>query len=152
MHQEIAVLAALHQLDKPTKSSIAEITGMSSLRVTVAIRNLKDILNVQISWQGTRKTGYYSIESWGAFESGNKIRRRVLALDLNTYKLNKTINYDIELIKNIYYDETKLENYRHSMRLEGFDITTHSPDISMLTKRERKLLQSQLIEEYVQKQ
>ncbi len=152
MHYELAVLAALLQLDRPTKPKIVNITGISSRRVAVAIRNLKDLLGVQVSWQGPKKTGYYSIDAWGAFESGKKIRRRVLALDLSAYKLNKSISYDYQLIREIYYDEIKLENYRHSLRLEGFDMTTDFPDISKLTESERKQLQTQIIEQHTQQQ
>ena len=93
MNYEMAVLAALLQLDKPTNPMITETTGISSRRVNLAINNLKDILDVQISWHGPKKTGFYCIDSWGAFESGKAIRRRALALNLSTYKLKKTINY-----------------------------------------------------------
>ena len=49
MNYEMAVLAALLQLDKPTNPMITETTGISSRRVNLAINNLKDILDVQIA-------------------------------------------------------------------------------------------------------
>ena len=123
MNYEMAVLAALLQLDKPTNPMITETTGISSRRVNLAINNLKDILDVQISWHGPKKTGFYCIDSWGAFESGKAIRRRALALNLSTYKQKKTINYNLSQLKKAYSEEVRLENYRQSLRLEGFDTT-----------------------------
>ena len=43
MNYEMAVLAALLQLDKPTNPMITETTGISSRRVNLAINNLTDI-------------------------------------------------------------------------------------------------------------
>ena len=144
MNYEMAVLAALLQLEKPTNPMITETTGISSRKVSLAIDNLKDILDVDISWHGPKKTGYYCIDSWGAFESGKAIRRKALALDLHAYKSSKTIDYDIYLLKKAYSDEVKLENYRQSLRLEGFDTTTDTFDPSLLSKSDRQQMRSQL--------
>ena len=144
MNYEMAVLAALLQLDKPTNPMITETTGISSRRVNLAINNLKDILDVHIKWHGPKKTGFYCIDSWGAFESGKAIRRRALALNLSTYKLKKTINYNLSQLKKAYSDEVRLENYRQSLSLEGFDTTADSFNPSLLTKSGRQQLRSQL--------
>ena len=72
MNYEMAVLAALLQLDKPTNPMITETTGISSRRVSLAINNLKDILDVHISWYGPKKTGFYCIDSWGALRAGKR--------------------------------------------------------------------------------
>ena len=144
MNYEMAVLAALLQLDKPTNPMISETTGISSRRVNMAINNLKDILDVHIAWHGPKKTGFYCIDSWGSFESGKAIRRRALALDLRTYRLNKTINYNLSQLKKAYSEEVRLENYRQSLRLEGFDTTADSFNPNLLTKSGRQQLRSQL--------
>ena len=137
MNYEIAVLAALVQLEKPTKPRITEKTGISNQRVNLALKNLRDILGVHISRIGSNKTGYYSIDSWGAFESGAKILRKARALNLNAYKNDKIIKYDTYLLKKLYSDEIKLNNYRQSLRLEGFHTATNAPDLRRLSEIER---------------
>lgn len=128
MNYEMAVLAALVQLEKPTKPGITEITGISDRRVNLAINNLRDMLGVRISRVGSNKTGFYHIGAWGAFESGKKILRKARALDLNCYKNSRTIRYDTDRLKRLYSDEVKLANYRQSLRLEGFHPSTDTPD------------------------
>ena len=90
MNYEMAVLAALVQLEKPTKPSITEKTGISDQRVNLAIKNLRDLLDVRISRIGSNKTGYYHIDAWGAFESGKKVLRKARALNLDRYKNDRT--------------------------------------------------------------
>lgn len=133
MNYEMAVLAALVQLDKPTRPKITEKTGISAQRVNTAINYLKDLLDVGIHWRGAKKTGYYQIESWGTFESGKSIRRKAYALDLLIYKTENTFEYDALRFKKHYANEVKLHNYRHSLKLEGFDTpssqtSTRSPE------------------------
>jgi hypothetical protein len=144
MNYEVAVLAALVQLEKPTKPSITEKTGISDQRVNLAIRNLRDILDVKISRIGSNKTGFYNIDSWGAFESGRKILRKARALDLDRYKNDRTIKYDTYRLKKLYSDEVKLNNYRQSLRLEGFQPATDVPDLDRLSESERKKLRDHI--------
>jgi hypothetical protein len=127
MNYEMAVLAALVQLDKPTRPKITEETGISAQRVNTAINYLKDLLDIGIYWHGAKKTGYYQIESWGAFESGKSIRRKAYALELHIYKTEKTFEYSALRFKKHYANEVKLHNYRHSLKLEGFDTSTSQP-------------------------
>jgi len=148
MNYEIAVLAALIQLEKPTKPSITEKTGISDQRVNLAIKNLRDILDVHISRVGSNKTGFYSIDSWGAFESGRKILRKVRALDLDSYKNNRTVIYDTYRLKKLYSDEVKLNNYRQSLRLEGFHTATDATDLDRLSESERKKLREDIKEKF----
>ena len=74
--------------------------------------------------------GELRLKKW----SGKAIRRRALALNLSTYKLKKTINYNLSQLKKAYSDEVRLENYRQSLRLEGFDTTADSFNPNLLTK------------------
>ena len=127
MNYEMAVLAALVQLDKPTRPKITEETGISAQRVNTAINYLKDLLDMGIDWHGAKKTGYYQIKSWGAFESGKSIRRKAYALDLSIYKTERVFEYSTLRLKKHYANEVKLHNYRHSLKLEGFDTSTTLP-------------------------
>lgn len=54
MNYEMAVLAALVQLDKPTRPKITEATGISAKRVNTAINHLKDLLDIGIYWYGAK--------------------------------------------------------------------------------------------------
>ena len=144
MHYEVAVLAALVQLEQPTKPRIAEKTGISDQRINLAIKNLRDILDVHIIRIGSNKTGFYSIDAWGAFESGRKILRKARALDLDSYKNDRTVKYDTYRLKKLYSDEVKLNNYRQSLRLEGFHTPADAPDLSRLDQSERKKLREDL--------
>lgn len=148
MNYEMAVLAALVQIEKPTKPSITEKTGISDQRVNLALKNLREFLDVHISRVGSNKTGYYHIDSWGAFESGKKVLRKALALDLNCYKIDKTVKYDSTLLKKLYSDEVKLNNYRQSLKLEGFHPSPSSIDLSQLSKSERQALRAELKRKY----
>ena len=53
-------------------------------------------------------------------------------------------NYNLSQLKKAYSDEVRLENYRQSLRLEGFDTTADSFNPSLLTKSGRQQLRSQL--------
>jgi len=148
MNYEMAVLAALVQIEEPTKPNITEKTGISDQRVNIALNNLRDFLDVHISRVGSNKTGYYHIDSWGAFESGKKVLRKALALDLNYYKIDKTFKYNSDLLKKLYSEEVKLSNYRQSLKLEGFSSSTHAPDLSQLSKSERQELRAEMKNKY----
>lgn len=148
MNYEMAVLAALVQLEKPTKPSIAKKTGISDQRVNLAIKNLRDMLDVQISRVGSNKTGFYSIDSWGAFESGKKILRKARALDLGSYKKDRVIAYDSNHLKKLYSDEVKLANYRQSLKLEGFRFPTNTVDLNQLSQSERQQLREEIKGKY----
>lgn len=133
MNYEMAVLAALVQLDRPTRPKITAQTGISKQRVSTAINRLKDLLGIGIYWHSAKKTGYYQIESWGAFESGKAIRRKAYALNLHTYKTERSFEYSALRLKKHYANEVKLPNYRHSLKLEGFktaraQTTARSPE------------------------
>ncbi|WP_444916320.1 YhfG family protein [Microbulbifer sp. JMSA003] len=132
MDYEMAVLAALVQLDRPTCPKITEETGISAQRVNIALKHLKDLLDIVIYWHGTNKTGYYQIESWGTFESRKSIKPKAYALNLQVYKTMEVFEYEPARFKKCYANEVKLHNYRHSLKLEGFTISTsqsstHSP-------------------------
>lgn len=143
MHYEMAVLAALVQLDKPTRPKITEKTGISAQRINSSIKNLKSILAVGIQWHGAKKTGYYRIESWGSFESGKEIQRKVSALNLDTYKQKKGITYDSDLLKKIYAKEMRLHNYRLSLELEGFKAKGSLKNLDRLSPLERTALRDE---------
>lgn len=148
MNYEMAVLAALTQLEKPTKPRITEKTGISDQRVNLAIKNLRDMLGVRISRVGSNKTGFYAIDSWGAFETGRNILRKVQALDLDNYKKNRTVKYDSYRLKKLYSDEVKLANYRQSLRLEGFRSSESPPDLDRLSRGERQKRREALVEKF----
>ena len=71
MTYEMAVLAALVQLDKPTRPKITDEAGISAQRVNTAINHLKNLLDMGIYWQGAKKNGYYQIESWEPLKAVN---------------------------------------------------------------------------------
>ncbi|RLA41537.1 MAG: hypothetical protein DRR42_24565 [Gammaproteobacteria bacterium] len=144
MKYEIAVLAALVQIDKPTRPKITEQTDISAQKINSSIKNLKAILDIGICWHGAKKTGHYQIESWGSFESGRKIRRKVAALQLSAYKRNREIRYDSDLIKKFYAEDMKLHNYRHSLKLEGLNAKDSSNHLMHLTPTERNKLRDEL--------
>ena len=60
----------------------------------------------------------------GAFESGTFIRRKAYALNLHIYKTEKTFEYNALRFKQHYANEVKLHNYRHSLKLVGFETAT----------------------------
>lgn len=144
MNYEIAVLAALVQLDKPTRPKITELTGISTQKINSSIKNLKLILDIGIKWHGAKKTGHYQIESWGSFESGKKIRRKVSALKLETYRQKKEIEYDSALIKRLYAEEMRLHNYRYSLELEGFKANDSLKNLERLSPVDRIELRDDL--------
>lgn len=144
MNYEMAVLAALVQLEKPTKPGISERTGISDQRVNQAIKNLREMLDVRITRVGSNKTGYYHIDGWGAFESGNKIARKARALELDIYKQDRTVRYDANRLKTLYCDEVKLNNYRQSLRLEGLQPTSDAADLDKLSRSERQTLREDI--------
>jgi len=148
MNYEMAVLAALVQLEKPSKPRITEKTGISDQRVNLAIKNIRDILGVRISRIGSNKTGFYAIDSWGVFETGRKILRRAQALDLDNYKKDRTFKYDSYRLKKLYSDEVKLANYRQSLKLEGFRSSESSPDLDRLSRCERQQRREALVEKF----
>lgn len=151
MNYEMAVLAALVQLDKPTRPKITEETGISAQRVNTAINHLKDLLDIGIYWHGAKKTGYYQIDSWGAFESGKSIRRKAYALNLHIYKTEKTFEYNALRFKKHYANEVKLHNYRHSLKLEGFD-TTATSQTTVRSPEERAERRAALKKKYTKPQ
>jgi len=144
MNYEIAVLAALVQLDNPTRPQITEVTGISAQKITSSIRNLKTILDIGIYWHGAKKTGHYEIESWGSFESGKKILRKSGALKLTTFKHHKRIEYDSDILKKLYAADMKLQNYRQSLKLEGFNTKDLSRDLTQLSPSEHTVLREEL--------
>jgi len=144
MNYEIAILAALVQLDKPTRPKITMATGISTQKINASIKNLRAILDVGIHWHGAKKTGHYRIDSWGSFESGKIIRRKAGALKLITYKRNKEIEYDSALLKKFYAEDMKLHNYRHSLKLEGFNTKKPSRQLTHLNQAARKKLRDDL--------
>lgn len=144
MNYEIAVLAALVQLDKPTRPKITMVTGISAQKINSSIKNLRAILDISIHWHGAKKTGHYQIDSWGSFESGKKIRRKVGALKLITYKRSKEIEYDSALLKMFYSEDMKLHNYRHSLKLEGFNTKNPTRQLAHLNQAARKKLRDDL--------
>jgi len=148
MNYEIAVLAALVQLNKPTRPKISEITGISTQRINSSIKNLKLILDIGIHWHGAKKTGHYQIESWGSFERGKNIRRKMSALKLDTYRQKKEIEYDSALIKKIYAKEMSLHNYRHSLELEGFKASDSLKNLEQLSTLDRIALRNQLKKQF----
>lgn len=148
MNYEMAVLAALVQLEKPTKPSITAKTGISDQRVNRALKNLREILGLEISRVGSNKTGHYQIDTWGAFESGKHIQRKALALDLDEYKQDRVIHYNKALLKKLYADEIKLKNYRQSLGLEGFPAADAAPYLTHLSTEERHKLRDELKKKY----
>jgi len=149
MHYEIAVLAALVQLDKPTRPKIIEITGISAQKINSSIKNLKQILDIGIQWHGAKRTGHYQIESWGSFESGKKIRRKVSSLKLAIYKQKKIIEYDSALLKKFYSDEMRLHNYRLSLELEGFKVRDSLKNLENLNHSDQIELRNKLINQFM---
>jgi hypothetical protein len=147
MNYEMAVLAALVQIDNPTRPKITNETGISAQRINTAINYLKELLDIGIQWRGAKKTGYYEIESWGVFETGKSIRRKAYSLNLTTYRTNKVFEYDSILYKKHYANEIKLHNYRHSLKLEGFD-TKGLSERSKLSASERAQRRDELKKKY----
>jgi len=148
MNYEIAVLAALVQTDEPTKPAIAEKTGISTRRVDTAIKHLKELLGVDIVWTGPRKTGHYSIQSWGAFGEGKLMLKRALALNLGKYKKDKTIEFNASMLKANYSKYIKGINYKHSLRLEGFSGSLSNTARSMSSPRNYEQAKADLINKY----
>lgn len=144
MNYEFTVLAALVQLNNPTRPKITEATGISTQKINSSIKNLKIILGIGINWHGAKKTGHYQIESWGAFESGKRIRYKAGALKLSTFKRHKRIEYDSTILKQLYAADVKLQNYRHSLKLEGFETKDPSRNLTLLSPSERKELREEL--------
>jgi cysteinyl-tRNA synthetase len=118
MNYEIAVLAALVQLDKPTRPKITMVTGISAQKINSSIKNLRVILDIGIHWVG--------------------------ALKLITYKRNKEIEYDSALLKKLYAEDMKLHNYRHSLKLEGFNTKYPTRQLTHLNQAARKKLRDDL--------
>lgn len=144
MKYEAAVLAAMVQSKNPTTPQIETMTGISARRIHTAIENLKSVMGIDIAWKGANKSGHYEIMSWGAFESGTKIQARSMALDLAQYKKDKSLFIDPTKWKKHYINLTKHENYKHSLRLEGFD-SDDMQNITQLDKAERAKLKQQYI-------
>ena len=71
----------------------------------------------------------------GAFESSKSIRRKAYALNLHIYKTERIFEYNALRFKQHYANEMKRHNYRHSLKLEGFD--TAAPQPSARSPEER---------------
>jgi biotin operon repressor len=148
MNYEIAVLAALVQIDKPTRPKISKETGISAQRVNTAINQLRDILGIEVFWHGAKRTGFYFIESWGSFETGEKIRYKAYAVSLNCFKIDRKINYDPALLKKHYARFIKRHNYNHSLKLEGFNPSETDVIPSQLSPSEQSSLRNELKKKY----
>lgn len=144
MKYEAAVLAAMVQSEKATTPAIEAMTGISARRIRTAIENLKSLMGIDIAWKGANRSGHYEIISWGAFESGVKIQARSMAIDLQTYKSNKTLVVDPIKWKKHYINLTKHENYKHSLRLEGLK-PDNLLDVSRMNRSARLKLKQQYI-------
>ena len=146
MKYEAAVLAAMVQSDKATTPQIETMTGISARRIHTAIENLKSLMGIDIAWKGANKSGHYEVLSWGAFESGTKIQARSMAIDLKKYKKDKSLVIDPAKWKKHYINLTKHENYKHSLRLEGFE-----PDNLLNVSNLDKSTRTKLKQQYIQK-
>jgi len=148
MNYEMAVLAALVQLDAPNTPKIAQTTGISERRVRTAIDNLKSTMNVAIVWSGPNRNGHYSIESWGVFETGAEIRRQASSFNLAAYKSVRHGKSTTVEQKRNYLNQVKHDNYRHSLKLEGFTIGHSRLNLSAMNKQARDDLKAKLKKQY----
>lgn len=146
MKYEAAVLAAMVQSEKATTPLIEAMTGISARRIHTAIDNLKSLMGIDVAWKGANKSGHYEVLSWGAFESGTKIQARSMAIDLKKYKKDKSLVIDPAKWKKHYINLTKHENYKHSLRLEGFE-----PDNLLNVSNLDKSTRTKLKQQYIQK-
>lgn len=148
MQYEIAVLAALIQLDNPTAPKIAQVTGISERRVRTAIGNLKSNMNVAIVWKGPNRNGHYAIESWGVFETGAEMRRQAASFNLIAYKSDRAGKSTSVEQKRNYLNQVKHENYRHSLKLEGFIVGHSTLNLAAMNKQARDALKTKLKKRY----
>lgn len=147
MTYEMAVLAALVQIEHPSRPKISEATGISPQRINTALGYLRDYLDVDIKHRGARKNGFYEIVSWGAFETGKLIRNKALSLNLQLYRDSRKLEHDPQLAKKHYAQSVKIKNYKQSLLLEGFKST--ATDKEELSKDERAKKREDILRKYL---
>lgn len=147
MTYEIAVLAALVQIEHPSRLQVSEATGISPQQISAALDYLRDYLDINIEHRGSRGNGFYEVVSWGAFESGKLIRNKALSLNLQLFRDSRKLEHDPQLAKKHYAQSVKMKNYRQSLRLEGFKANTGAEQ--GLSKDERAKKREDILKKYL---
>ena len=117
MKYELDVLAALTQLTEPTTQDIVAATGMSERKVQNVINFLHVDLQIGIERVKTGRNIRYRIKDWGVFESGNYLKRALV-----NRALTKNKKRSPSVVKALYYESVKMDNFKESSRLEGISI------------------------------
>lgn len=138
MKYELAVLAAMSRLDSPNTQAIVAATGISERKVQSVVKSLIDDLGLDIQRLRHGRTFSFVIKGWGVFESGQAIQSQLNKVHLNHSDPSLMANY---ADKHAYYEQVKMDNYKESMRLEGFE---HSAELDLAQNREQH--RQQLIE------
>lgn len=146
MRYEFAVLAALTQLDAPTRPKIIEATGISAQRITKAIQQVREIADIDVRWEGSKKTGHYVIWDWGDFADSIQLKHKLCALDLTKYKSNKAFYYDTAILHKLEKNALTWENYKRSLSLEKLTSSNHLPYPA--SSKERTLARNKLKAKY----
>ena len=133
MKYELEVLAAITQYQYPNIKLIVNATGISERKVQLVIKSLYAEMGMELEKHPHGNSFYFSIKSWGLFESGSALRERLDNLDLVKAKAQRlrakkrSVNLKTLADKEAYYESVKWKNYRDSMRLEGIDTSSLKP-------------------------
>lgn len=130
MKYELEVLAAITQYQYPNVKLIVNATGISERKVQLVIKSLSSDLGMEFEKNAHANSFYFSIKSWGLFESGSVLRERLDNFDLIKAKAQRLASKkgrnQLKTLadKEAYYESVKWQNYKDSMRLEGIDTSS----------------------------
>jgi CRISPR/Cas system type I-B associated protein Csh2 (Cas7 group RAMP superfamily) len=144
MRDEMTVLAALIQIQKPSSQNVSEATGISQEKVQKTLHNITELFGVKFQHDRTNDIEKIIIIEWGVFESGEKLRKKLSKSQLKKSTPPKSISFKSKKNK---YDIAKLKNYRASLKLEG--IKSSEREIPS-DKKERQHLRQSLLKKHTQ--
>lgn len=136
MKYELLVLAAMTRLESPNTQAIVAATGISERKVQSVVNSLVENLGLHIERKRQGRSFYFYINGWGVFESGKAIQSQLNQIDLIMPSHSMLSSYES---KHAYFEQVKMDNFKESMRLEGFDIASDF-DLSLDKEQQRQIL------------
>lgn len=135
MKYEFLVLAAMTRLESPNTQAIVAATGISERKVQSVVNSLVENLGLNIERERQGRTFRFSINGWGVFESGQIIQSQLNDIDLIMPSNSILSSYEE---KHAYFEQVKMDNFKESMRLEGYEVA-NGFDLSLDREQQRQI-------------
>ena len=133
---ELLVLAAMTRLESPNTQDIVAATGISERKVQSVVHSLVENLGLNIQRERQGRTFRFTINGWGVFESGKRIKSQLNSIELVMPTHSALSSFEE---KHAYFEQVKMDNFKESMRLEGHDIARDF-DLSLDKEQQRQIL------------